>query len=306
MRRDLRTLPQLKDSISFLYVEHCIIEQSGNSIIKIDENGKTPIPIAIICTLLLGPGVSITHDAVKAIADCGCMAVWCGEHGLVFYAFGKGDTRSGKNLLHQVNVYSNPDKHLNCVRRMYYRRFPKMPSENLTLEQLRGLEGVRVKTAYSDASRKYGIKWSGRKYSETDWNESDPINKALSLANSMLYSVCYSAILSLGYSPGIGFIHTGKSEAFVYDIADLYKADSTIPLAFEAVAQTNYPLEMAVRRGARDYFHRIHLLKRLPQDISYVLDVDEDNDVDGSKGLWNGNNQEIAGGINYGGGRRAE
>lgn len=298
-QNDLRILPKLRDSITYLYVEHCIIEQNDSSIMKVDQEGRTPIPIATICLLMLGPGVSITHAAIRNIAACGCMVCWCGESGLSFYAFGKGETRSSRNLLKQVNAYSDIDKRLECVKKMYYRRFPEMPSDNLTLEQLRGLEGVRVKMAYKNAAKANGVKWYGRDYSESDWDSTDPVNRALSQSNHMLYALCYSAIITLGYSPGIGFIHTGKADSFVYDLADLYKADTTIPLSFEAANQSEMPVEKAVRIKTREYFYRFRILKRIPEDIAYILGDVEEDEINGNMNLWSGEG-ELSGGKNYG------
>jgi CRISPR-associated protein Cas1 len=301
MKMDLHILPKLKDSMTFLYVEHCMIEQDDQAVVKIDQQGRTPIPIASFAVLMLGPGVSITHDAIANIARCGCMAVWCGEKGGVFYAFGKGETRSGRNLLLQVKMYSDQSLHIQCVRRMYMMRFPEMPNDNLTIEQLRGAEGVRVKMAYKNASKHTGVKWEGRSYKDTEWNEADPINMALSVANATLYALCYSAIISLGYSPGIGFIHTGRAEAFVYDIADLYKAETTIPLAFEAVSSNEQPLDRVVRRKCHEYFKRYHILKRIPEDISYIFYSPENDEVMGSKQLWSEEGENVQGGLNYSG-----
>ena len=299
--RNLKSLPKIRDSLTFIYVEHCMIEQDNLAIVKIDKDGRTPIPIAAFTVLMLGPGTSVTHAAIANIAACGCMAVWCGENDFNFYAYGKGETKSGRNLLQQVEVYSDPDLHLKCVRKMYMMRFPQMPSDNLTVAQLRGLEGSRVKTAYKNMASRTGITWTGREYKSADWDDSTPLNKALSMANAMLYAVCYSVIISLGYSPGIGFIHTGKAEAFVYDIADLYKVETTIPAAFEAVkAYTGEEdLQKCVRRRCRLYFHNSRLLKRIPEDIMSLLFFSADEDLDGTKELWDENGNSVTGGKNY-------
>lgn len=165
-----------------------------------------------------------------------------------------GETRSAANLLQQATIWANPESRLNIVRRMYEMRFPDPLEQGLTLRQIRGKEGARVRTAYARASDQYGIPWSGRNYDRVDWDQADPINRALSAANACLYGVCHAAIVALGYSPALGFIHTGKMLSFVYDIAELYKMELTVPAAFMEVARGSHKLESRVRHRCRDLF----------------------------------------------------
>ena len=227
--RDLTRLPRVEDSISYVYFDKCIIEQEDFSIVAIDEEGKTHIPVASITCLLLGPGTSITHAAVKTVAENGCLIVWCGEKIRKFYAYGAGETRSSKNILKQMKLWHTG--HLEVVKRMYLLRFPEIDLHDASLEKLRGLEGVRIKQAYKTASKMYGVPWHGRTYKIEDIDDSDDINRALTIANSLLYAVCEAVIVSLGYSPAIGFIHTGHMRSFVYDIADLYRNPPRKPTA---------------------------------------------------------------------------
>lgn len=307
MPKDLHILPKLRDSLTFIYVEHAIIEQDNLSIVRITKEGRTPIPIAAMTVLLIGPGVSITHAAVKAICDNGCMAIWCGERAARFYAAGMGETRSAKNLLHQAALCMDPQRHMDVVRRMYIRRFSKIEYKDMTLQQLRGMEGIRMREAYRLASKTSGIPWKRRDYKQTDWDDADPINKALSMANAILYGLCQAAIVSLGYSPGLGFIHTGKMLSFVYDIADLYKAETTIPAAFAAVKSMSgtLPLDRQVRIACRSYFSTAQVLKRLPIDIDWIFQVEcpsEETIAANIGELWNGSEDEIVvGGKNYAG-----
>src|SRR5690554_5875285 len=186
---------------------------------------------------MLGPGTSITHAAVKTLAESGCLVIWCGEQGIRFYAQGMGETRSASRLLHQATLYADPELRSHVVVRLYRMRFIEDLPSSLTLQQLRGREGSRVREAYARASEASGVPWTGRSYDRNNWSNADPVNKALSVANSCLYGICHAAIVSLGYSPGLGFIHTGKLLSFVYDIADLYKVEITIPTAFHAAAE---------------------------------------------------------------------
>jgi len=200
------------------------------------------------------------------------------------------------------------------VRRMYEVRFTETLDPRLTLQQIRGKEGIRVRESYARASRETGVVWEGRNYRRTEWEAADPINRALSSANSCLYRLCHAAIVSAGYSPALGFIHTGKQLSFVYDIADLYKADLTIPAAFQAVAESeSLPkgvagLEGRVRRACRTIFHQQRLLARIVADIDRVLAVTEgavlpegedfDADMAAPGGWWDPQRGAVEGGVN--------
>jgi len=226
-----------------------------------------------------------------------------------FYAQGMGETRSSRRLIRQAALVSNPATRLVVVRRMYEIRFPEPLKPDLTLQQIRGMEGIRVREAYAKASRETGVPWTGRSYRRTGWAAADLPNRALSVANSALYGIAHAAIVSAGYSPSLGFIHTGMMRSFVYDIADLYKVDITIPVAFHAAAEGSVDLERRVRTLCRDYFHASRLLERIIPDIEHVLDVPiavpeeaaeaaADDDLPG--GLWDPEAGIVGAGVNYG------
>ena len=307
-QRDLRELPRVRDSLSYLYVEHCRIDQEARAVALHDANGKTPIPCASLTTLLLGPGTSITHAAVRTLADSGCMVLWTGEEGVRFYAQGMGETRSSRRLLRQVRLWSNPTSRLRVVFRMYQMRFEESLEPSTTLRQVRGKEGIRVRETYAKLSRETGVEWKGRSYRRDRWHSADPINRALSTANSCLYGVCHAAIVSAGYSPSLGFIHTGKMLSFVYDIADLYKTETSMPAAFHAVSEgIDGDLEGAVRRMCRDYFHQSRLLARVVMDIGEVLAVSEEDETDNALdsdavlpgGIWDPDIGIVKDGVNH-------
>ena len=304
MPKDLQQLPKLRDSLSFLYIEHAIIEQDNLSIRVVRADGVVPIPIAAMTVLLLGPGVSITHAAIKAICDNGCTVIWCGDTASRFYAVGMGETRSADNLLHQAKLCMNDDLHMQVVRKMYERRFPDMDCANLTLSQIRGMEGVRVREAYRMFSKQYGVPWTKRDYKTTSWEDANPINRALSTANNVLYGICQGAIVSMGYSAGLGFIHTGKMLSFVYDIADLYKAECSIPAAFSVVGNGYSDLDGEVRKECRKRIKRQKIMQRIPEDIAWVFQVDQSSEQENAMrvgDLWETEGKRIAGGINRGG-----
>lgn len=304
--KDLHVLPKVRDSWSYLYVEHCKVDQEDKAIAVHDALGKTAVPCSALMTLLLGPGTSITHAAIRALAENGCLVAWTGEESVRFYATGTGETRSARNLLRQAWLVSDPARRLEVVKRMYRQRFPEALPDGLTLQQLRGREGIRVREAYAAASRLTGVEWSGRSYRRERWAAADPVNRALSSANSCLYGICHAALVSVGFSPALGFIHTGKQLSFVYDIADLYKAELTIPLAFELVAESDADLEGRVRRACRDVFRSRRLLGRIVPDVERVLEAgdgpgdgfDADEALPG--GLWDPEVGDVAGGVNHG------
>lgn len=304
---DLRSLPKVRDSLSYLYAEHCRIDQEAKAIALHDAEGKTPVPCANLLLLMLGPGTSISHAAVRVLAESGCLVCWVGEEGVRFYAQGLGETRSAHGLLRQAALASQPQTRLAVVMKMYRMRFREALPAGLTLEQIRGKEGIRVREAYARASRETGVLWKGRSYRRDGWQDADPVNRALSAANSCLYGVCHAAIVAAGFSPGIGFIHTGKMLSFVYDIADLYKPEITIPAAFRAAGEGDANIETRTRYACRDLFREQRLVARIVPDIQAALSINGDEtgttefdwDAAAPGGLWDPAAETVAGGVNY-------
>jgi CRISPR-associated protein Cas1 len=295
----LRTLPKARDRISFLYFEHCRIEQDDRAIAIFKEKSKFFVPCAAIATLLLGPGTSITHAAIKTLADNACEVQWIGEDLLRFYAHGRSGAGNAKRLIHQATLWADSIQRLAVVRRMYLFRFDEPLSDDLSLQQIRGLEGVRVRTMYQHWSKQTGVEWKGRNYKQADWDAANPINQALSIANTCLYAVCQAALHSVGYSPALGFIHTGKPLSFVYDIADMYKAETTVPAAFEAVANTYFDLDREVRQRCRDRFSDYRLMHRIVQDIDRVIAFGDDDEAEPICFLWDDVLETVEGGKNW-------
>ena len=284
--QDLHILPKLRDSLSYVYAERAVVQRYRNAVELVDEKGKVALPVASLSLLLLGPGTSITHEAVKLLAQNGCSIVWVGEDATRFYAQGTGETRKAYRLLKQASLVSDPQARRKVALAMYAKRFDETLDPDLSLEQIRGHEGARVRNTYQTMSRRYGVKWKGRRYRRNDWDAADPVNRALSMANALLNGLCHAAIVSGGYSPGLGFIHTGKQLSFVYDIADLYKTELSIPIAFESAALRSADIDAHVRRRCREAFKEAKLLRRLLPDIDALLDMREepepDYDADGA------------------------
>ena len=308
--KDLHALPRVRDSVTYLYIEHCRVEQEAKSITIFDKRGSVAVPCAALTLLLLGPGTSVTHAAMRSLAENGCLVCWTGEGGVRLYAHSTGETRSARNLIRQAALSSDPGLRLGVINRMYRVRFAEELPPDLSLQQLRGREGLRVRSAYARASVESGVAWQGRFYDRGDWRRADPVNRALSTATSALYGICHAAIVATGYSPGLGFIHTGKMLSFVYDIADLYKAELAIPTAFQAVAEGETGIETRVRQACRDAFYRGKLLERIIPDIDRVLglegstatmyEVEGDGPVPDPGWLWDDSGAPLPGGVNRG------
>jgi CRISPR-associated protein Cas1 len=268
-------LPRFDDRWSYLYLEQGRLEREAASLSFYGKEGVAQIPINQIGLLLLGPGTSVTQAAMKALMDNRSLVCWTGDGGARLYAHGAGGARSSLRLLRQAQLFCNEESRVQVIRRMYQKRFPSPLPAETTLEQIRGMEGARVRAGYQQLSQTFGVPWEHRSYDPEHWDSADPINRALSTANALLYGVCHAAILAAGYSPAIGFIHTGKMLSFVYDIADLYKVETSLPAAFEA-AQRAGEVEVRVRILCREIFHDKRIHERCLPDIAEVLDAGDD------------------------------
>lgn len=277
MPRDLHELPRFADRWSHLYLEHGRLEKRDEGLGFFDAaGGRTQVPLDQIAVILLGPGTTITHAASRLLSRNNTLVCWTGESGVRLYAYGTGGTHSSARLLRQAAAWAKERSRLAVIFRMYLKRFEESIPSGTTLEQIRGMEGHRVRSAYEREARRVGLEWKGRSYDQSSWSRADPLNRALSVANACLYGLCHAAILSAGYSPAIGFVHVGKQLSFVYDVADLYKTEISVPIAFGVVAEGTEHIERRVRIRSRDAFHQRQLMRRILPDIAEVLDVGDD------------------------------
>lgn len=278
--------------VSFLLVEHCKIRMGGSVPVRIDighadgshadDAGEatvqeTPIPMDRLACLMLGPGTSISQDAVKACADAGCLVLWTGEHGVRVYSAGQPGGASGAHILRQAEMLLDPQKRLRAARRLYARMMGEEPPANRSIEQLRGLEGIWVRNRYAELAKLHGLTWKGR-----NQRLADPANRAISMATSTLYGVTEAAILALGYSPALGIVHTGDARSLVFDMADTVKFRTVAPLAFEMAAAHGDDKDLAgiVRRACRDLFVKEKLLDLLVDIIQEVMGAVDGHLVD--------------------------
>lgn len=281
-------LARIEDRISFVYLEHAVIARDSNALTATGEEGVYHLPSAGLLVLMLGPGTNVTHQAMTVLADSGAAIVWVGEQGVRYYAGGRPLGRSTRLLERQAAIVSNTRRRMQVARQMYALRFPDEDTSGNSMQQLRGREGARVRSVYRDWSKRSGVTWEKRDYDAEDFDGSDDINQALSAANACLYGVVHAAVVALGCSAGLGIVHTGHDRSFVYDIADLYKAETSIPVAFQTVAlmreqhdagELGNDLASAVRRKMRDRFSEVRLINRIVADIKSLLLEEESGEA---------------------------
>ncbi len=296
----LTELPVISDRMTFLYLEHCRISREDSAVTVKDMDGTVYIPAASVTVMLLGPGTEITHRAMELIGDSGVSVIWVGEHGVRYYAHGRALNSHASLLAKQARLVSNTRSHLGVVRKMYELRFENEDTSGLTLQQLRGREGSRMRKIYREQARLNNVEWHGRDYDNNNFSASTPVNQALSSGNVCLYGLAAAVIAALGCSAGLGFIHVGHELSFAYDIADLYKAETTIPLAFELAGKEVPDIANVIRRQMRDVFVKTHLLEKMVRDIKYLLDDDDDNSDMPEIALWDNHQDFVKYGVSYG------
>jgi len=267
----LKPIP-MKDRISMVFVEYGQIDVKDGAFVVIDKTGiRTHIPVGSVACILLEPGTRVSHAAIKLASTVGTLLVWVGEAGVRLYASGQPGGARSDRLLYQAKLALDDDLRLKVVRKMYEIRFNEEAPKRRSVEQLRGIEGARVREMYKLFARQYGVEWHGRKYDVKDWDKGDIVNRCLSAATSCLYGITEAAVLAAGYAPAVGFIHTGKPLSFVYDIADLTKFDEVVPLAFKIAAKNPHAPDKVVRHECRELFRSTKILKKLIPSIEEVL-----------------------------------
>ncbi|MDD5036916.1 MAG: type I-E CRISPR-associated endonuclease Cas1e [Methylococcaceae bacterium] len=262
----------MKERVSLLFIEYGEIDVIDGAFVVVDKTGvRTQIPVGSIACLMLEPGTRVSHRAAALAARVGTLLVWVGEAGVRLYASGQPGGARSDRLLYQAKLALDEAARLKVVRKMYEIRFGEKPPEHRSVEQLRGIEGARVRKTYELLAKRYGVIWKHRNYDAEEWGSGDLPNRCLSSATACLYGITEAAVLAAGYAPAVGFIHTGKPLSFVYDIADLVKFDTVVPVAFKIAAREPANAEREVRLACRDVFRQTHLLKKLIPLIEEVL-----------------------------------
>lgn len=301
-KTSLRELPKISGRVSYIYIEHAKINRQDSAITVLTDKGMVKIPAAMIGILMLGPGTDITHRAVELIGDTGTCIVWVGERGVRNYANARPLAHSTKLLEQQAKLFSNTKSRLRVARNMYQMRYRDENPNALTMQQLRGREGARVRQIYRLYSKKYKVEWDGREYEVDDYESGTAVNKALSSANVSLYGLVHSITVALGMSPGLGFVHQGHDRAFVYDIADLYKAEYTIPLSFQIAAEYGDTEDVGTiaRQKLRDKIAEGKLMPQIVKDIQYLMEIEAEEQIEiESMSLWDEKAEKVEYGVNY-------
>lgn len=269
------SLPQVKDKYPFIYLERGRLEIDDSSVKWIDcEANVVRLPIATLNCLLLGPGTSITHEAVKVIAQSNCGVCWVGEDSLLFYASGQTPTADTRNMREQMKLSADSRKSVEVARRMFAKRFPEADLVGKSLKEMMGMEGCRVRALYEQKGKEYGVGWKGRSFTPGKFELGGITNQVLTASNAALYGILSSAVHSMGYSPHIGFIHSGSPLPFIYDLADLYKEFLCIDLAFSLTLEmAGYYNKHKVSAAFRQRVIKVDLLGKIGQDIEFILGV---------------------------------
>ena len=294
-----KELARVERRISFLYVERAVVNRDNNALTIADKRGIAHVPATTLAALLLGPGTRVTYAAMALLGDAGVSVVWTGEKGVRYYAHGRPPAKTSRNAEAQASIVSHQRRRLECARAMYSMRFAGEDVSRATMAQLRGREGARMKRIYAEHAQRVGVYWDRRSYDPNDFEYGDPINRALTGANAALYGVAHAVITALGFVPSLGVIHSGTDRAFVYDIADLYKAEISIPAAFDAAADPDFDAVKNVRRRVREKVVEHRLMERMVKDLHRLMRTEDDPDsIDVELMLWN-ELEVIAAGINW-------
>lgn len=302
IKTKLSEMPRISDRVTFIYVEHAKINRIDGAVTVAESRGIVRIPAAMIGILLLGPGTNISHRAMELLGESGTSIAWVGEHGIRHYAHGRSLSHMSRFLELQAKLVSNTRTRLQVARKMYQMRFPGEDVTSLTMQQLRAKEGARIRKLYRKMSDEYKIQWDGRTYDPDNYEGGDAVNQALSVANVALYGLVYSAIAALGMAAGLGFIHTGHDLSFVYDIADLYKAELTIPIAFQVASENESGKDIGriARLKVRDAFVDGKVLARIIHDVQMLVGVEDKELLEvETLNLWDNKEGNIKYGINY-------
>lgn len=242
------------------------------------DAGEYSIPYQAVSMILLGPGTSLTQDVLRLAARHGLLLTAVGEGGVKSYTappIGQGRSAVARA---QALQWADPERRLDAARRLYAWRFGRILPHR-SIETLRGIEGARIKESYQRVAERYGVPWHGRRYDRSDPVAADLPNQAINHAATFVEAAADIAVAATGAIPSLGFIHEDSSNAFTLDIADLFRVEVALPLAFSTVkacnAQGIVKLEQELRRRAARAFRQEKLIPKMIDKIKELLDVDD-------------------------------
>lgn len=273
----LATLTPAKERWTPIYLEHGRLEVDDASVKWIGADCTVlRLPVATLSAIMLGPGTTVTHAAIKACAQCNTPLCWIGADGLRFYAFGASPTHDNSRARHQAAVHASKARRAEVARRMFCMRFGGEDVGDAPINTLMAMEGKRVKALYAELGARYGVTWKGREYNPNNWHLADGINRAISAANAALYALTTAVTCSMGYLPQLGFVHSAGTMPFVFDIADLYKTETTLEAAFQTLATNPKAKDHEVLTRLKALFEAGRIVQRLPADVDRLLEFKEE------------------------------
>lgn len=265
-------VPMIKDRWTPIYLEHGRLEVDKYSVKWIDSSGSVmAIPSAMVSCILLGPGSTITHAAVVSCSKSNTPVVWIGEDGLYYYATGVNTNERCRTTVRHAELYADKESRLSVCRKMFKHRFKDIKVEDHDVSSLMGIEGNRVRNLYKKISEQFNIEWVCRNTNGIMGIEVDELNQMLNIVNYNLYCICLSAITTMGYIPALGFIHTDGKIPFVYDIADLFKSDISIPVAFETYSVCKSKNNDMLMQKFTQKVSSYGLLQKLPKILHEII-----------------------------------
>jgi len=252
--------------------EHGKLKSEGHCLALEQADGVVEIPPSAFAALLLEPGISITHDAVKLCSENSTMLIWIGEGGTQIYSAGNMDCKPG-NLIRQAQLQTNTNARIEAARRMYRVMFNENIPPSYSIEKLRGLEGAKVKAWYSQNAKLCGLEWTGK-------SSNDALSQAMAYANGCLYALCEIAIRILGYSPSLGIVHSGNKRSMVYDLADTLKFNGFLQAVMQEHKTNGAHEYPEIRRFCRDHFRKTALLQNAIDNMRIIFDDTDCIDIE--------------------------
>ena len=242
--------------------------------------GDYAIPFQMVSCLMLQPGTTVSHDALRILARHGTAVVCVGEDGVRFYASLPAGPAASARARRQTLAWCDPEMRNAVVRKMYALRLGEfLPATDINA--LRGMEGARAKAIYQRLAERHGIRWRGRRYDRGDPESADLANQAINHASSAVEGAALAAVAATGTIAQLGFIHEDSSNAFALDISDLFRDTILLPVAFRATAlmlqRKEGPVERVVRRLAGETFRQEKVVPRMIDRIKYLIDGDDDS-----------------------------
>ena len=265
-------LLQCLDKKAIVYIEHCKIFVKNGAIWKQDSLCTESLQIAFISVILLGPGTSITHDAAALLGSFNVLISFCGENGFSMYSISMSPVYNMKNARKQIHLIET-DK-INIARKIYEKRFGNTHNlENMSINNMMLMEGNIIKAVYKEMAKKYSVFWNGRNSQFKNIASDDIVNKTLTLCNGALYSVVNSIIYSLGFIPQIGVIHNSGSCPLAYDIADIYKKETTIECAFKYASEYNTVDKKKIFDFLTTTLEKENIMQKISSDILDIFSL---------------------------------